>query len=190
MRSRHAVYSSGMKPVTFITGNLNKVAYVEKYLGYPVKHISIDLDEIQSLDLKKIVEHKVRQAYEKIKEPVLVEDGSLAFEALGGLPGPFIKFFIENLSYEAMCRMVDGKSRKATARVIFGYFDGKEITFFESELNGEVAQQPSNNGWAWDKIFIPEGYKVARGDLSEEEYEKSASALRPLAPLKAFLERI
>ncbi len=179
-----------MKPVTFITGNLNKVAYVEKYLGHPIKHININLDEIQSLDLKKIVEHKVRQAYEQIKEPVLVEDGSLAFEGLGGLPGPFIKFFIEQLSYEALCRLVDGKSRKATARVTFGYFDGKEITFFESELHGEISQTPSEHGWAWDKIFIPEGYGVVRGDLSPEEYEKSATALRPLAPLKAFLEKL
>ena len=51
-----------------------------------VLHEKIDLDEIQSLDLREIVEHKVRQAYEKIKKPVLVEDTSLRFEALGKLP--------------------------------------------------------------------------------------------------------
>ena len=178
-----------MKPVTFITGNLNKVAYLEKYLGHPIKHINIHLDEIQSLYLKKIVEHKVRQAYTKIKAPVLVEDGSLSFEALGGLPGPFIKFFIESVSFETICRMLDGKSRKATARVTFGYFDGKEATFFESELNGEISKHPSDKGWAWDKIFIPEGYSKTRGELSEEEYEKTALMLRPVEPLKEFLEQ-
>lgn len=49
-------------------------------------HEKIDLDEIQSLDLREIVEHKVRQAFEKTGKPVLVEDTSLRFEALGNLP--------------------------------------------------------------------------------------------------------
>lgn len=39
---------------------------MRKLLGMPIEHIKLDLDEIQSLDLKEVVEHKVRQAYEKI----------------------------------------------------------------------------------------------------------------------------
>ena len=54
-----------MTNVTFITGNQSKADYLSKYLGHPVDHVKIDLDEIQSLDLKKIVEHKLKQAYEK-----------------------------------------------------------------------------------------------------------------------------
>jgi len=45
-------------------------------------HEKIDLEEIQSLDLREIVEHKVRQAYDVVKKPVLVEDTSLRFTAL------------------------------------------------------------------------------------------------------------
>ncbi len=80
-----------MQSVTFITGNQSKADYLAKYLGHPVEHVKLDLDEIQSLDLKVIVEHKVRQAYMKIKTPVLVEDVGLYCEALGGLPGPFMR---------------------------------------------------------------------------------------------------
>ena len=69
------------KNITFITGNQDKADYLAKYLGLPVKHIKLDLDEIQSLDLSSIVEHKVRQAYDKIKTPVIVEDVSLEFTA-------------------------------------------------------------------------------------------------------------
>ncbi len=54
-----------MQKLTFITGNQNKADYLSRYLGFPVEHIKIDLDEIQSLNLNEIVEHKVRQAYEK-----------------------------------------------------------------------------------------------------------------------------
>src|SRR3989344_9558853 len=104
-----------MRKIVFITGNQNKADYLSKYLGHPVDHVKLDLDEIQSLDLQEIVEHKVQQAYEKIQQPVIVEDVSLEFAALGGLPGPFIKFFVEKVPFETICSMVDGKTREATA---------------------------------------------------------------------------
>lgn len=91
-----------MKDITFITGNQYKADYLAKYLGLPVKHVKLDLDEIQSLDLKEIVEHKVRQAFDKLNMPVIVEDVSLEFEALGSLPGPSSNFlwrmFLSRLS--------------------------------------------------------------------------------------------
>lgn len=177
-----------MKDVVFITGNLNKVKYLEKYLDHPVKHIKLDLDEIQSLDVQQIVEHKVRQAYDKVKKPVLVEDGSLEFEALGRLPGPFIRFFNEEVPMETMCSMLDGKSRKAIARTTFGFFDGDEIRFFEGSLEGEIASAPEGeNGWHWDKIFIPEGYSITRAQMTDDEYQTTSMQLRPFAQLKAFL---
>lgn len=77
---------TNMQPITFITGNQKKAEYLAKYLHFPVGYQKINLDEIQSLDLREIVEHKVRQAYEIIKTPVLVEDVSLEFTALGRIP--------------------------------------------------------------------------------------------------------
>ena len=82
-----------MIDVTFITGNQAKADFLAKHLGYPIKHKKLDLDEIQSLNLKEIAEHKARQAYGEIKSPVLIEDAGLFIKALGGLPGPFIKWF-------------------------------------------------------------------------------------------------
>ena len=178
-----------MKEITFITGNQNKADYLAKYLGYPVDHVKLDLDEIQSLDLKEIVEHKVRQAFQKISKPVIVEDVSLEFEALGGLPGPFIKFFVEKVPFEMICSMVDGKSRKATARCIFGYFDGTNLELLESSLEGEVAKAPAGeNGYGWDRIFIPQGYSVTRASLDEEDDRKTYLQIKPFAKLKDFLE--
>ena len=51
----------------FITGNKGKLKEIERIFGYPVKHIALDLEEIQEMDSKKVVEKKVRQAYEHIK---------------------------------------------------------------------------------------------------------------------------
>ncbi len=59
---------------------------------WQVDQLNVELDEIQSLDLQTIVKHKAQQAYEIVKGPVLVEDVSLEFNALGKLPGTFISF--------------------------------------------------------------------------------------------------
>ena len=178
-----------MTKITFITGNQKKADYLAKYLGFPVEHVKLDLDEIQSLDLKEIVEHKVRQAYEKIQKPVIVEDVSLEFAALGRLPGTFIKFFVDEVPFETICSMIDGKTRKATARCVFGYFDGQELKLFEGGLDGEIATTPSGeNGYGWDKIFIPQGYTVTRASLEEKDDQKTYLQIKPFAKLKEFLE--
>ncbi len=180
-----------MKQITFITGNQNKADYLAKFLGFPVEHQKLDLDELQSLDLKEIVEHKVKQAYEQIKKPVIVEDVSLEFSAFGRLPGTFIRFFVDEMPFETICSLLDGKDRKAIARCLFGYYDGENLELFEGSLNGEIAVKPEGeNGFGWDKIFIPEGYSVTRASLSEEDDRKTYIQIKPFGKLKEFLEKL
>ncbi len=182
-----------MKPV-FITGNLNKVAYLSKMLNIELEHHKIDLDEIQSVDPKKVIEHKVYQAYEMMKKPVLVEDTSLSFTALDGLPGPFIKFFVEaHQGLEHMCRMLDGFSdRSAYGSVIYGYYDGRTLRFFEGKLNGQIASHPrGEGGYGWDKIFEPEGYNgLTRAELDNNQDIKTYNMLRDITGLRSFLKSL
>jgi len=149
--------------ITFITGNQNKADYLAKYLGLPVDHIKLDLDELQSLDLKTIVEHKVKQAYDIIKKPVIVEDVALECLALGGLPGPFVKFFVEEMPVEDFCALFNNKNRAAVAKCVFGFYDGQTLKLFEGSLEGVIAEQPAgDNGYGWDRMFIPKGFTVTR----------------------------
>ena len=177
-----------MKDAVFITGNQKKADYLSKYLGHPVDHIKVDLDEIQSLDLKEVVRHKMLQAYAQVQRPVLVEDVSLEFVALGRLPGTFIRWFLEELSFEQICELLNGKDRSAISRCVFGYFDGKEERYFEGGLQGSVPEKPAGSGgYGWDPIFIPEGYKVTRAELSEEDDKLTYLKIKPFDQVKAFL---
>jgi inosine triphosphate pyrophosphatase len=179
-----------MKEIVFITGNKYKAEYLSKYLGYPVQYQKADLDELQSLDLQQIVEHKVRQAYQLIGRPVIVEDVSLEFTAWGGLPGPFIKFFIEQMLEQEICDSLQKMNRQAKARCVFGYYDGEVLQFFEGGMGGTIAETPAGeNGYGWDRIFIPEGYTVTRASLNEEDNQKTYTTIKPFAALKDFLEQ-
>ena len=177
-----------MKDVVYITGSQKKAEYFAKLLGFDVEHMKVDLDEIQSLDLHEVVKHKLHQAYKVVKRPVLVEDVSLEFPALGRLPGTFIKWFQEELSHEQLCRLLDGKDRTAVARCVFGYFDGSDEVYFEGNLEGSVPMNPSGaGGYGWDPIFIPKGYSVTRAELSPEDDEKTYRIIKPIAQISEFL---
>ncbi|MEJ0072930.1 MAG: hypothetical protein WDN27_02475 [Candidatus Saccharibacteria bacterium] len=60
-----------MNGLTFITGNQHKADFLAKWLGMELTHQKLELDELQSLDLHEIVEHKVRQAYDALQAPRL-----------------------------------------------------------------------------------------------------------------------
>jgi non-canonical purine NTP pyrophosphatase (RdgB/HAM1 family) len=178
-----------MKRPVFITGNAGKAKYLAKYLGVELEHVKLDLEEIQTLDLKEVVHHKVREAYKQINKPVLVEDVSLEFSNLGKLPGPLIRLFLEELSSEHLCRLADGGDRRAIGRCMFGYFDGKEEHYIAGELHGTITDKPSGgNGFGWDCIFIPDGFEVTRAELNETDYEKVYRKIRPIDKLRELIE--
>lgn len=179
-----------MTDIIFVTGNQNKADYFARLMGLPIGHLKIDLDELQSLDLHEIVEHKVRQAYDQIKTPVIVEDVSLEFTALNGLPGPFIKFFIERTGAESCCRLLDGFSdRSATIRCTFGYYDGHEVRLFDSAMTGTISDRPrGDNGYGFDRIFISEGYDITRAEMSQELNEETyQNFMKPFGAVRTFL---
>ncbi len=177
-----------MLNVTFVTGNQDKAAYLARLLGVTLKHQKLELDELQSLDLAVIAEHKARQAFDMIGSPVLIEDVSLTFHALGRLPGPFIKWF-EELGHDGLCNLLNGyDNRFATVTAMFAYYDGKTMRIFKKSLDGRVAGEPrGSGGFGWDDIFIPEGYTKTRAELSPEEDAKNYRQMKPLDELKAFL---
>jgi len=174
---------------TFVTGNAAKAKQLGLHLKLPVPpaHQRIDVPEIQSLNPYEVVEAKVKSAYQIIGGPVLVEDVSLRFEAMGNLPGSLIKWFLQELDNEGLCRMLDGyQTRAAAAEVIFGYFDGGEVRYFGAEKFGEIATEPRGQaGFGWDPIFIPEGHTLTWGEMTAEQ--QAETSMRKLALYKLQL---
>lgn len=79
------------KPITFVTGNANKLRETQQILGAASNLVSqkIDLEEIQGT-VAEITTAKTLKAAEIINGPVLVEDTALEFNGLNGLPGPYM----------------------------------------------------------------------------------------------------
>lgn len=179
-----------MHNLTFITGNKAKAEQLAYHLHTPVNHHKLDLDEIQSLDLEEVVREKAERAFAILKTPVLVEDTSLTFPALGRLPGPLIKWFLKELDNEGLARLLDGKDRTAIAEVMFGLHDGTACHLFSGSMQGRIAETPrGEHGFGWDPVFIPEGHDKTWGEMTLEEQKETSMRRIALTKLQTFLER-
>jgi len=177
--------------VVYVTGNAHKAKYFNKMVGLDIPHHSVDVEEIQSLDLRAIVEHKAREAYRQLKQPVIVEDTSLTFEQLGKLPGPFIKWFLDELGIDGLAELgAKLNDKSAVAGAMIAYFDGKTMKVFSSQLEGKLSDKPKgDNGFGWNQIFIPDGQKLTLGEMDDETFKQYYGRVKPFAQLRKFLTK-
>ncbi len=178
-----------MREITFITGNAAKAEQLGRHLNLPVSHQKIDLAEVQSLDVREIVEHKAKEAYKQVGKTVLVEDTSLTFSALGRLPGPLIKWFLTELDNAGLCKILDSySSREAVAEVCFGLYGGKGGPRVEGKVRGPRAGKPrGEKGFGWDPVFIPEGHDKTWGEMDAEEQKETSMRRIALKKLESFI---
>lgn len=119
----------------------------------------IDIIELQSGTLEEIVKHKAKEAYRRIKRPVLVEHTCLKITALNDLPNHLTGEIWKTLGGYKICEIVKNSwSNHAEAVTMLGYCDGKKVRVFEGSCHGKIAPEPRGNSeFQWDTIFIPDG---------------------------------
>lgn len=174
--------------ITLVTGNANKLRELQAIApaGLKFANQQVDLPEIQSLDLRAIVEDKARRAYQVVGGPVIVEDVSAELDCLQGLPGPFIKFFHERLGNDALFRLSDNTNNRLTIRCNAAYYDGQRLLIGEGIVTGKAVEPRGSNGFGFDGVFMPDrqddtpadGQRTV-GEMSEDE--KNAISHRALA---------
>src|SRR3989344_1200505 len=164
----------------FITGNKGKLMEVQSILGN-VEALDIDLPEIQSLDAHEIIKAKLEEAQKRQTGEFIVEDTSLYFDALNGLPGPLIKWFMKTVGNEGLYKMAQAFGNfGAEAKTIIGYVDEKgKIEFFEGSVRGTIVEPRGTSDFGWDPIFLPDGHQKTFAEMSPEE--KSSISHRGIA---------
>ncbi len=177
-----------MKEITFVTSNDNKVREAEQVLGMELNREKLDLDELQSMDLAPIIEHKARQAYNLVKRPIIVEDVGLYLDAWDGFPGPFVKWVYERIGYDVFPTLIPSDNRKVTWVVVYGYCDGETFKTFEGRVEGTIAaEKRGTDGWGFDPLFIPAGLDKTYAELGSVEKLKYSARQQALLKVKKYL---
>jgi inosine triphosphate pyrophosphatase len=98
--------------------------------------IKVDLPEIQEMNTEGIAKDKALLAAQLAGGPCLIEDTSLKFHALGGMPGPYIKWFQERLKSEGLWRILAAyEDKSATAVCTLAFCPGES-------LNSQIKDSP------------------------------------------------
>lgn len=171
--------------ITFITSNNGKFLEFKKFIPQ-IKHLKIDLPEVQSLDPEVIIEHKLSTAKKHTSGTILIEDTSLYLDALNGFPGPLIKWLTQSVGNTGVYDLVSkiGDSR-ATARTIIGLCDETGTHYFEGECKGKIVPPVSmaGEGFGWDEIFQPDGLSETFAEMGSEyknEFSMRSEAIKKL----------
>ena len=179
-----------MKNLTFITGNAKKAEQLSYYLSYRVAHQKLDIPEIQSLNVEEVATEKAKAAYALLGTPVLVEDTALTFDALNGLPGPLIKWFLESLGNDGLVALLaQTTNRNAIAETCFAICDENGVQLFAGSRKGTVALAPRGiTDFGWNPIFIPEGCEKTWAEMDREEQSKTSMRRLAIEKLQHYLE--
>lgn len=174
----------------FVTGNEGKARELQAALQRPIHQISIDIPEVQALDVKEVIEHKAREAYRRVGQPILVEDTSLALMAWHGLPGALIRWFLQSVGPTGICRMLrDFENRAAIAEVAFGYCDGERFVAFSGSVEGTIPREPRGTlGFGWDPIFAPGDSDKTFAEMTDEDKKAVSMRTQAALKLKQFLD--
>ena len=188
--------------ISFVTGNKNKVNELQNILNTTnnstnndliIKAYKLDLPELQG-DPEYIATEKCRLASLEIDKAVLIEDTSLCFNALGGLPGPYIKWFLDKTGLEGLNKLLLGyEDKSAYAQTIFAYTEGKNkpIHLFIGRIDGKIVPARGELGFGWDAVFEPnceDNLKQTFGEMEESKKNMISHRYLALQKFKNFIE--
>ena len=173
------VVPPSVPPFVLVTGNPGKLLEARRFLaqavsGFHLEHQSIDLPEIQSLDLLTVLEAKADEAWRRLQKPVVVDETGLGLASMGGFPGPLIKWLLDSVGAAGLGSMAHrlGDPR-ATACCALMYFDGERRLVGESAVDGHLLAEPAGeHGFGWDPIFVPAGQPVSYAQMSDETKDR------------------
>jgi non-canonical purine NTP pyrophosphatase (RdgB/HAM1 family) len=160
-----------MTPYTLVTSSPHKAAEIAAITGIEFLTESLDLPEIQSLDLRGVLSHKAREAFARLRRPVVVEDVSLELAGLNGFPGPLVKWLLKAAGPEGLIALCRGTG-EWRARAVCGVlgWDGKREAWAEGAATGTIAPAPLGaSGFGWDPVFVPDGHDRTYARMTAEE---------------------
>ena len=187
--------SMSATPGTFVTGNAKKLEEVKAILSssgaLPVEIVAqkIDLPELQG-EPEEISAEKCALAAKEVGGPVMVEDTSLCFNALGGLPGPYIKWFLEKTGHEGLNNLLAAyPDKSAYAQCIFAFSPGPGQTpiVFDGRTPGKIVPARGPPDFGWDPVFQPDGYETTYAEMDKAEKNTISHRYRALAKLQEHL---
>jgi len=163
-----------METLFFISSNNSKFQEAQQIASSDLTLIQEDVEliEIKSLNQEKVLLSKARQAFEKLKKPVIVDDTAIYFEQYKDFPGTFTKFLFKAIGFEGVEKLLENKNRSAFFKTMICYKDANIEKVFSGIWKGKIIEEVSkkfNPDWQYNSIFVPEDCDNVLSEIPLEE---------------------
>jgi len=132
-----------------------------------VEHVDLGYPEIQG-ELDEVARYGARYAAKRLDKPVIVEDAGLFIRDLGWFPGTYSAYVQSTLKNRGILKLMeDVQDRYAEFRSVVGFATPKaEPEIFLGVVEGKIIHEERGEyGFAYDPIFVPNGYDKTFGEL-------------------------
>eukprot|EP01041_Mallomonas_annulata_P003258 gene3258-6447_t len=188
----------GPDTITFVTSNKKKLEELrsiisagDQNLPFTIVSQNVDLPELQGATPTEVAIEKCKLASAAVGSAVMIEDTSLCFNSLKGLPGIYIKWFLESIGHEGLNNLLMAyPDKSAYALCVFAYCagPGEEVHVFEGRTDGRIvpARAPAEY-FGWDPIFQPDGFDLTYAEMDKAVKNTISHRYRSLDKLRSFL---
>jgi XTP/dITP diphosphohydrolase len=190
-----------MQRLVFATNNAHKLEEVAAKLAGKIQLLSLNdigcTDDIEETGttFNENASMKSHYIFKKYRLNCFGDDSGLEIDALNGEPGIYsARYAGEHGDHAAnmtkVLRKLEGETnRRARFRTVISLIWNGQEYFFEGSVEGTVrTEQSGAEGFGYDPIFQPDGYKVTFAEMSLQQ--KNAISHRAIAADKmiAFLQ--
>ena len=201
-RKKAKMNEDGTVSIAFISETPRKLQAAREILfasdesmGFDLFYEKVDLPDISG-DPNTIAIQKCTAAANAVGGPVIVEEFSVSFGALNGLPGPYIHLFLDKCGPDGLNKMLeafDEKSAYAESIVAFSSGPGQDPALFVGKTNGKIVAPRSSvsivdANSSFDAIFEPdESGGKTYAEMDEDEKTSISHRHRSFQQLRSFL---
>ena len=149
-----------------------------------------DLLEVQSVDVRRVVEHKLEQvAALRLPVPVIVEDTGLAVEDWNGLPGALVKWFVDGLGAQGLKEAFPphGPGTAIATSAVGVVFNG-ERAVWEGQTEGRLVDSRGQLG-GWTPVFEVKGTGLTLGEMGFDDRMRWTMRREPLLAARDWIAR-
>lgn len=191
--------------LVFASANQNKIAEINAVIGNAItilglKDVGITseipepgntIKENSFLKAQYVLRHlKLQQE----NLAVFADDSGLEVEALGGAPGVYSARYAGTPKNDAhnnaklLHEMQVITNRRARFVTVITLILNEEVYYFEGEIKGTIAYEPrGTNGFGYDPLFIPQGYRSTFAELGKEVKNSISHRALAVKQLASFI---
>ena len=188
-----------VKKIVFATGNPNKLkeikSAINSFVIIGLKDLGITEEIPETGDtLKKNALQKAKYVYDKIGFDCFSDDTGLEIEALNYQPGVYSAMYAgpdcnsENNMRKVLKELEGTTNRNAQFKTVIALILNGEKCFFEGVVKGVILKEKSGkDGFGYDPIFRPVGYKESFAEMSIAQKNKISHRGLAVKKLVKFL---